>query len=66
MVTSTIIGIDPGKSGGIAWRHPGKLVEAQKMPATLADIADLFLHIKDSAGDNHIWAYLEQDRKSVV
>jgi hypothetical protein len=60
MAKSTIIGIDPGKSGGIAWKNPNDLVEVSKMPETLADLADLFLHIQDSANGNHIWAYLEQ------
>jgi hypothetical protein len=33
----TIIGIDPGKSGGIAW-HDGKRMRVEKMPETLLDL----------------------------
>jgi crossover junction endodeoxyribonuclease RuvC len=34
------IGIDPGKSGGIAWIEDGEPAQAVKMPATEADIYD--------------------------
>ncbi len=36
----TTIGIDPGKSGGIAWITDGKAC-VEKMPETLADLWDL-------------------------
>ena len=61
---ATIIGIDPGKSGGIAWRHPSGKVQAIKMPDTLADLADLFIDIKGGAAPQ-IWAYLEQVHSGV-
>ena len=37
----TIIGIDPGKSGGIAWLPEGLIGRAIKMPETPRDIWDL-------------------------
>jgi Holliday junction resolvasome RuvABC endonuclease subunit len=40
----TIIGIDPGKNGGIAWIRGGD-VAVEKMPDTLKDLWDLFEHI---------------------
>lgn len=40
----TIIGIDPGKAGGIAWIRDGD-VAVEKMPETLKDLWDLFEHI---------------------
>jgi hypothetical protein len=44
----TIIGIDPGKSGGIAWiSDSGPCVE--KMPETLADLWELFQDILTGA-----------------
>lgn len=39
----TYIGIDPGKSGGIAWIHDGKPC-AEKMPETLLDLWELIEH----------------------
>ena len=40
----TIIGIDPGKSGGIAWIADGKPC-VEKMPETLADLWELIADI---------------------
>jgi hypothetical protein len=40
MSKQTIISIDPGVSGGIAWRDKDKIVHAIRMPTGLADIAD--------------------------
>jgi hypothetical protein len=40
----TIIGIDPGKSGGIAWIADGKAC-VEKMPETLADLWELIADI---------------------
>lgn len=60
----TIIGIDPGQSGGIAWidEHGKPCVE--KMPETLADIWDLISSFTFNAGFDRIRpvckAYLEQ------
>lgn len=36
-----VIGIDPGKNGGIAIYIPGQLVKAVKMPKDVADLRDL-------------------------
>jgi len=36
----TVIGIDPGQSGGIAWTQDG-VMRVAKMPETLADLWDL-------------------------
>lgn len=63
----TVIGIDPGKSGGIAWiNSDGPRVE--KMPETLADLWDLVSHIvNDSAmiyRHNEFKAYIEQVHSS--
>ena len=44
----TIIGIDPGKSGGIAWIADGKPC-VEKMPETLADLWELIDGIKAEA-----------------
>lgn len=32
MITGTVVAIDPGVSGGVAWKTPGGLVRASKMP----------------------------------
>lgn len=36
----TIIGVDPGESGGIAWHEAGEM-RVEKMPETLADLWEL-------------------------
>ena len=42
-----IIGIDPGKSGGVAWvRDGGQVPFARKMPDTVHDLVDL-LRVRD-------------------
>jgi hypothetical protein len=51
-----VIGIDPGKSGGIAWWRPTAHHAAMKMPATERDLADV---MKDLA-DNDCFAYIEK------
>ncbi len=57
----TIIGIDPGKSGGIAWITNGKPC-VEKMPETPQDLYDLIMSIKGE------WkfckAYIEQVHSS--
>lgn len=40
MKPTTIIGIDPGKSGGIAWIRDGRAC-VERMPETLADLWEL-------------------------
>ena len=40
-MNTTIIAIDPGASGGIAWRHPGEHACAVKMPETAGDVVAL-------------------------
>jgi hypothetical protein len=57
----TIIGIDAGKNGGIAWITDGKPC-AEKMPDTLQDLWELIVSISLNAGTGGtgIHAYLEQ------
>jgi Holliday junction resolvasome RuvABC endonuclease subunit len=58
----TIIGIDPGKSGGIAWITGGK-PRVEKMPETLQDLWDVLQSIAHQNGydaQNHCRAYIEQ------
>ena len=57
----TVIGIDPGKHGGIAWMTDGKPC-VEKMPDTLQDLWDLIVSISLNAetGGTGIHAYLEQ------
>jgi Holliday junction resolvasome RuvABC endonuclease subunit len=58
----TIIGIDPGKSGGIAWISGcGPCVE--KMPETLQDLWELVRDISHGfpyGSNNQLIAYIEQ------
>ena len=56
----TTIGIDPGKSGGIAWITDGKAC-VEKMPDTLQDLWELVVSISLEAGTGGtgIKAYLE-------
>jgi len=53
-MSNIIIGIDPGKNGGIAWILPDGSATAEKMPDTLKDLWDLFDSIR--------WACLECPR----
>ena len=57
----TIIGLDPGSNGGIAWITDGKPC-AEKMPDTLQDLWELIVSISLNAGGGGtgIHAYLEQ------
>ena len=63
----TIIGIDPGQSGGIAW-HSGESMQVEKMPETLSDLHNLLFRkiaCKESRycidpAKECIKAYLEQ------
>jgi hypothetical protein len=52
----TIIGIDPGTNGGIAWITDGKPC-VEKMPNTLQDLWEL---LRDIASEGECHAYLEQ------
>ncbi len=56
----TTIGIDPGKSGGIAWIQDGKAC-VEKMPDTLQDLWEL---LRDIAAEGRCKAYLEQIHSS--
>ena len=63
----TTIGIDPGKSGAIAWTHEdGPRVE--KMPDTVLGVWDLFCHIVDDSAiiyrHGEFKAYIEQVHSS--
>lgn len=57
----TIIGLDPGTNGGIAWITDGKPC-AEKMPDTLQDLWELIVSISLNAGGGGtgVHAYLEQ------
>jgi Holliday junction resolvasome RuvABC endonuclease subunit len=61
----TVIGIDPGQSGGIAWIDEKGRACAEKMPETLADIWELIAEISGpySKGDE-CRAYIEQVHSS--
>jgi crossover junction endodeoxyribonuclease RuvC len=56
----TIIGIDPGTNGGIAWITDGKPC-VEKMPDTLQDLWELF---RDISSEGDCRAYLEQVHSS--
>jgi len=64
----TIIGIDPGKSGGIAWTTPngprGELMRAEKMPDTMKGVWELISYIVENTAQiyrhTECKAYLEQ------
>lgn len=62
-----IIGIDPGKSGGIAWCNDGKFT-VEKMPETALDLWELICNIADrvASSTRHLdcVAYLEQVHSS--
>lgn len=55
-----IIGIDPGKNGGIAWIDDGRAC-FEKIPATLRDLFELFESIRLGT---HCRAFLEQVHSS--
>jgi len=61
----TIIGIDPGTNGGIAWITDGKPC-VEKMPDILQDLWELIVSISMSAGTGGIGihAYIEQVHSS--
>jgi hypothetical protein len=61
----TIIGIDPGVNGGIAWITDGKPA-VEKMPDTLLDLWELIVDISMNAGTGGtgIMAYLESVHSS--
>lgn len=56
----TIIGIDPGTNGGIAWITDGKPC-VEKMPDTLQDLWEL---LRDIATVGNCHAYIEQVHSS--
>jgi Holliday junction resolvasome RuvABC endonuclease subunit len=62
---STVIGIDPGKLGGIAWITDGKPC-VEKMPETLADLWNLIESIvySDHPQNPNCKAYLESVHSS--
>jgi len=64
----TILGIDPGKSGGIAWIDDKGRACVEKMPDTLLDLWQLLLSIDylpcNDAGDSNCKAYIEQVHSS--
>jgi hypothetical protein len=56
-----IIGIDPGKSGGVAWRKTTaqrEYTDATKFPETEKDVANLFYELMNTERD--CFAYLER------
>jgi hypothetical protein len=58
----TVIGVDPGVNGGIAWITGGKPC-VEKMPDTLKDLWELLRDI-DIASEEYCHAYLEQVHSS--
>lgn len=38
---NTLVSIDPGASGGIAWQHPGEVALCKPMPETEGDVVAL-------------------------
>ena len=60
----TIIGIDPGKGGGIAWISDGKPC-VEKMPETLQDVWELVVDIGGGIESfSHVVAYIESVHSS--
>jgi len=60
----TVIGIDPGKNGGIAWIRDGKPC-VEKMPETLRDLWEVFTSILGGMDyPESVVAYLEQVHSS--
>jgi len=62
----TIIGVDPGKNGGIAWITDGKAC-VEKMPETLQDLWEIIHSIGFAcaiSGDVAAKAYIEQVHSS--
>lgn len=55
----TIIAIDPGASGGIAFSHNSGSVASHNMPDTVRDLVDL-LRDAGSEGAEHVTVYLEK------
>ena len=53
-----LVGIDPGASGGIAWRFDGGLPAAERMPKTEEEVCEILTDLAYSA--NKPVAYLEQ------
>jgi hypothetical protein len=64
-MSKTIIGIDPGVNGAIAWITDGKSC-VEKMPDTLQDLWELIVSISMNAGSGGtgIHAYIEQVHSS--
>lgn len=58
---TTLLGIDPGKSGGIAYLRSGETPVAHKMPATVGDLCDL---LRSLAVDGARTAYIERVHSS--
>jgi len=57
----TIIGIDPGKSGGIAWLPEGLTSRAIKMPETPRDVWDIINNLEKTCTHNgSVFAYIEK------
>jgi len=56
----TIIGIDPGQSGGIAWIDERGKACVEKMPETISDIWDLLANFHSFESAPVYKAYLEQ------
>lgn len=59
----TVIGIDPGASGAIAWFSNDDLVYA-KTPDTLADLWEVFVEIKNTSETGKFKAFIEQVHSS--
>lgn len=56
----TIIAIDPGASGGIAYQHPDSTPAALPMPETEGDILDEIVSIERGAQSGQVVAFVEK------
>lgn len=56
---TTVIGIDPGRSGGIAWNSVGEGVRAVAMPRDEAEVINLLRDIIRANSSHPIIAYIE-------
>lgn len=59
MKSNLIVGIDPGKAGGIAWKFHGGLVACVPMPLVEQEIVSQLQELFDGA-DGNCLAYIEK------
>ncbi len=56
---TTIIGIDPGRSGGLAWNSSGEGIQACPMPSDEEQVIKLIREILQANADHRVVAYIE-------